>query len=200
MKSQKKCERRKGICFHTGPACAWHLVMASSSSASKTAFATVGTTQFETMVTTLLSDEVLRVLAAQGFKRLLIQLGRGPEITIPAAAPLEVEWYRFKPSLEEDMRTASLIISHAGAGSILEGMRLGALMLVVVNDELMHNHQQELAEELRSRQHLLATTPSGLARSLRELGDQPPALTPMPAADSTAFSRYRAAALGLGSE
>ena len=173
------------------------MASSSTSAAAKMAFATVGTTQFEAMVETLLSDEVLRLLAAQGFKRLVIQLGRGPEITIPAAAPLTVEWYRFKPSLEEDMRAASLIISHAGAGSILEGMRLGALMLVVVNDALMHNHQQELAEELHSRQHLLSTTPTGLARTLRELGERPPALTPMPSADATAFPRYMSAALGL---
>jgi ribosomal protein L27 len=46
------------------------------------------------------------------------------------------------------MRSAALIISHAGAGSILEGMRLRAIMVVVVNDALMHNHQQELAGEL----------------------------------------------------
>ena len=88
------------------------------------------------------------------------------------------------------MRSASLIISHAGAGSILEGMRLGALMVVVVNDKLMHNHQQELAEALDGAGHLLATTPAGLVGTLTELAERPPVLTPMPPADRSAFGRF----------
>ena len=98
------------------------------------------------------------------------------------------------------MSEASLVVSHAGAGSILEGMRLGALMIVVVNDALMHNHQQELAEELHNRQHLLATTPSGFAATLRALGDHPPKLEPMPAADKTAFARFLASELGFSTK
>ena len=43
------------------------------------------------------------------------------------------------------MRNASLIISHAGAGSIMEGLSLNKLMLVVINSSLMVNHQTELA-------------------------------------------------------
>lgn len=171
----------------------------SGSATSKTVFATVGTTQFETLVTTLLSDEVLQLLAGQGYKRLLLQLGRGPEPVVPVSPPLAIEWYRFKPSLDEDMRDAELIISHAGAGSILEGMRLHALMVVVVNDALMHNHQQELAHELHSRAHLVSTTPSGLANALQELGAAPPTLTPLKEPDPTIFPQYLLRALGLPS-
>ena len=163
----------------------------------KLCFATVGTTQFDALTATLLTTEVLASLAAQGYTRLVLQVGRGAEPQVPASPPLAVEWYRFKPSLDADMRDAALIISHAGAGSILEGMRLGALMVVVVNDALMHNHQQELAEELASRRHLLATTPSGLQATLRELGERPPTLEPMPAPDETAFPSFLAAELGL---
>ena len=95
------------------------------------------------------------------------------------------------------MSSASLIVSHAGAGSILEGMRLHATMVVVVNDALMHNHQQELAQELHERGHLLATTPAALAQTLAERGAAPPSLAPLPEADPTAFSRYLSAELGL---
>lgn len=105
--------------------------------------------------------------------------------------------YRFKPSLDDDMRSAALIISHAGAGSILEGMRLRATMVVVVNDALMHNHQQELAGELHERRHLLSTVPSQLAVTLRDLGQKPPAFEPWPPADETAFPRFLATELGL---
>lgn len=52
------------------------------------------------------------------------------------------------------MRNASLIISHAGAGSIMEGLSLEKLMLVVINSSLMDNHQTELAYALSKRQYL----------------------------------------------
>ena len=95
------------------------------------------------------------------------------------------------------MQSAALIISHAGAGSIMEGMRLGALMIVVVNDALMHNHQQELAGELHARHHLVSTVPSRLAATLRELGDRPPQLEPFPPADPKTFPTFLAKELGL---
>jgi hypothetical protein len=60
------------------------------------------------------------------------------------------------------MADASLIISHAGAGSVLEGMRLRARMVVVVNDALMDNHQQELAQELHSQGKSVGSRVCGL--------------------------------------
>ena len=53
------------------------------------------------------------------------------------------------------MKDASLIISHAGAGSIMEGLALNKVMLVVINSSLMDNHQSELAYALSRRHHLL---------------------------------------------
>ena len=60
---------------------------------SKTCFATVGTTQFDALISSLLSAEVLGLLASQGYTRLLLQIGRGAEPCLPASAPLEIEWY-----------------------------------------------------------------------------------------------------------
>lgn len=45
-------------------------------------------------------------------------------------ADISCESYRFKPTLQEDMARADLVISHAGAGSIMEA--LGALSLAGV--------------------------------------------------------------------
>lgn len=83
----------------------------------------------------------------------------------------QVEWeiYRFKSSLEKDMDEADLIISHAGAGSIMEGLehcrrrnyqinrKLNQnlkKLVVVINDQLMDNHQCELAYALEKRKYL----------------------------------------------
>lgn len=95
------------------------------------------------------------------------------------------------------MRDAALLISHAGAGSILEGMRLRALLLVVVNDALMHNHQTELADELQSRGHCYATTPAKLTTALEEIASAAAPLAPLPPADEQAFPRFLGARLGL---
>merc|ERR1712096_56405 len=58
---------------------------------------------------------------------------------------VEISWFRLKPSIAEDMRSADLVISHAGAGSVLEALEARKLLLVVINDSLMDNHQMELA-------------------------------------------------------
>jgi UDP-N-acetylglucosamine transferase subunit ALG13 len=99
---------------------------------------------------------------------------------------IKIHWeiYKFKPSLEEDMNNADLIISHAGAGSIMEGLehcrrrnsgqnenmqtdkdhriqveqqsssKEKKKLVVVINDQLMDNHQCELAYALKKRDYL----------------------------------------------
>ena len=91
--------------------------------------------------------------------------------------------YRFRPSLANDMKHANLILSHAGAGSIMEGLSCARdeerrrfeeqrhdkstnfyndndipsgrkKVVVVINNLLMNNHQLELANALGSRGHL----------------------------------------------
>jgi beta-1,4-N-acetylglucosaminyltransferase len=164
---------------------------------AKVVFATVGTTQFDGLVDALLSDEVLVLLAEHGYTELRLQVGHGTEPSIPASPPLKVKWYRFKDGLSADMAESALLISHAGAGSILEGLRLGKLLLVVVNDQLMHNHQQELAHALAEQRHLVATTPGLLRDELQRLLERPPALLPYPEADPTLFPRFLTGVLGL---
>lgn len=54
--------------------------------------------------------------------------------------------------------SSDLIISHAGSGSILSGLRMGKDMIVVPNSKLMDNHQVELAEVLQREGYLLKAT------------------------------------------
>ena len=51
------------------------------------AFATVGTTQFDALTSTLLSRELLETLRRQGYGELLVQYGRGAE-PAPPTQPL----------------------------------------------------------------------------------------------------------------
>ena len=82
---------------------------------------TVGTTEFDDLVRAVDDDKVLRRLGDMGFGRVLFQIGKGeytPRSPVSAAL-LTVEFYRFKPNLKADMAEAQLIITHAGAGSIM---------------------------------------------------------------------------------
>jgi beta-1,4-N-acetylglucosaminyltransferase len=63
----------------------------------------------------------MQLLAARGYTRLVMQVGRGkarPQLIDHAG--IQVEFYKFKPSLEPDIAAAALVLSHAGAGTCIE--------------------------------------------------------------------------------
>ena len=172
----------------------------------KTIFVTVGTTLFDPLIQTVSSTAFLSIAVENGYERLIIQYGKGPTPSIASSSntssddgtirgsftnseentsnssTLQWEAYRFKPTLAQDVEIADLMISHAGAGSIMEGLascrtRYEAIqdqkssstntnytgsttsliekkLVVVINDALMDNHQSELAEALEKRNYL----------------------------------------------
>jgi len=71
--------------------------------------------------------------------------------------------YDRKPSIQDDIDLASLVISHAGAGTILECLDQGKKLIVVVNETLLGNHQSDLAQKLHNMGCLRSTDCSGLA-------------------------------------
>eukprot|EP00580_Thalassiosira_gravida_P002437 CAMPEP_0201620226 /NCGR_PEP_ID=MMETSP0492-20130828/43574_1 /ASSEMBLY_ACC=CAM_ASM_000837 /TAXON_ID=420259 /ORGANISM="Thalassiosira gravida, Strain GMp14c1" /LENGTH=304 /DNA_ID=CAMNT_0048089357 /DNA_START=120 /DNA_END=1034 /DNA_ORIENTATION=- len=79
---------------------------------------------------------------------------------------VRVRWYRFLPSLSAEMERADVILTHAGAGTLLEALDMSSstktatkrkIINAVINNKLMNNHQSELAEELERREHILVT-------------------------------------------
>ncbi|RCV32973.1 hypothetical protein SETIT_7G045900v2 [Setaria italica] len=105
----------------------------------RTVFVTVGTTCFDALVKAVDSDEVKEALLQKGYTDLLIQMGRGT----------------YMPSKVRE--------------AYFETLRLGKPLIVVVNEDLMDNHQSELAEELADRKHLLCARPQTLQETVRAM-------------------------------
>ncbi|KAL8026965.1 hypothetical protein ABFX02_14G064400 [Erythranthe guttata] len=136
-----------------------------SSDSKKVVFVTVGTTSFDSLVKSVDTREVKEALFKKGYTHLLIQMGRGSYIPTKSAGEdgsLSVDHFTFSSSIAEFLKSASLVISHAGSGSIFETLKLRKPLIVVVNEDLMDNHQSELAEELAERNHLFCAHPNTL--------------------------------------
>uniref|UniRef100_A0AC34FGX0 N-acetylglucosaminyldiphosphodolichol N-acetylglucosaminyltransferase n=1 Tax=Panagrolaimus sp. ES5 TaxID=591445 RepID=A0AC34FGX0_9BILA len=133
-------------------------------------FVTVGSTQFDDLVQAILSLEVKKMLKKVGIEKLVIQCGAGKVICslvpeglkdedqgcfVDDECGLKIEFFRYKKSIHENMKSATLIIGHAGAGTCLETLKLHKPMITVVNDKLMDNHQTELADRLAELGHLI---------------------------------------------
>lgn len=63
----------------------------------------------------------------------------------------------YSSKIEDIIRNhASLVISHAGTGSILDALKLKKRLLVCVNDKLMDNHQQQIADKFEDLGYIVA--------------------------------------------
>ncbi|KAH8398509.1 hypothetical protein KR215_010350 [Drosophila sulfurigaster] len=137
----------------------------------KVVYVTVGTTKFDGLIRAMTSDAVLYALQKRKCQKLVLQHGN----SLPAEETdlklinekygIEVEQYKFRPNLE-DIRGADLIIGHAGAGTCMDILNNQKPGIIVVNDELMDNHQLELAGQLAAEEYLFYCQVSELARSL----------------------------------
>lgn len=125
---------------------------------------TVGTTKFESLIQELdeHAENILSELHVRGIQKLILQIGNTKHFPCKLQvqkSPVKVQVIKFADHFELLIRDAKLVISHAGAGSILESLRSNVCMLVVINDLLMDNHQVELATAL-ARDHYLWWTNS----------------------------------------
>ena len=86
----------------------------------RTALLTVGSTEFTALVQSALSEAVLQELQAQGCGRFIVQHGKsrltgnGTEIVKQWSGRMIIELYEFIGDIEERMKGADLVLSHAG--------------------------------------------------------------------------------------
>lgn len=72
---------------------------------------------------------------------------------------LEYQGFAFNPNLHQYIEDASLIITHGGAGTIVEALKLKKKIIAVPRlktyDEHVDNHQEELCVKLASDNYLM---------------------------------------------
>jgi beta-1,4-N-acetylglucosaminyltransferase len=132
--------------------------MPAGSAPERTIFVTVGTTLFAALMEVMTDARLLQQMVDHGYTHLILQYGKGPKPSLDHVPPkLHVECYDFKPSLHEDMLRADVLVGHAGAGTLTEALRLSSedpkrrTIVTVINNQLMDNHQTELAYALQRR-------------------------------------------------
>ncbi|CAG8571520.1 215_t:CDS:2, partial [Scutellospora calospora] len=108
---------------------------------------------------------------------------------------IQIIGYDYKSSLNQDMLESDLIISHAGSGSILESLRLNKPLIVVINENLMNNHQAELAIELESKGYLVYSSISNLLEILKSKAYEN--LISFPESDATIFANILNEEMGI---
>ncbi|CZS92296.1 hypothetical protein WAI453_000178 [Rhynchosporium graminicola] len=132
----------------------------------KECFITTGATaKFTELISSALSPECLKAFVDSGFTRLNFQCGDSisafEQLKPIDTMGLEINGFAFnRNGLIKEMRACQekkgvsrkgLVICHAGAGTILDAMRLAVPLVVVPNSSLLDNHQEELAAELEAQ-------------------------------------------------
>jgi beta-1,4-N-acetylglucosaminyltransferase len=178
---------------------------------TRVVFVTVGTTRFDGLVKAVLRPQVQQQLKRKGYEKVVVQFGKSdvdwpsekgdesscicyPQIiwtsfVISSDLALPLEKYAFKSSVLSDVASASLVISHGGAGSCLEALEAKRPLIVVVNDSLMNNHQTELAKKLADDGHCAyCANADHLDETIAQF--DPDNLKEFPQGDKEAFAQF----------
>lgn len=88
----------------------------------KRVFVTVGSTKFSELVNAMLSRETIDILHELGYTDLCMQYGADGKLFLEQSqrpSKLFITGFDYMPSIEDQMKRADLIISHAGALRLL---------------------------------------------------------------------------------
>jgi UDP-N-acetylglucosamine transferase subunit ALG13 len=134
---------------------------------------TVGSTKFDDLIQAVDSVQFAEAASKQGFSGIHVQKGRGDYVprVLPAMkrADFDIKIFEFTNTWDAEVVGASLVIGHAGAGTILDSLEKGKAIIVVPNTKLMNNHQVDIAQELANRGYVTIASPSALTATLSEL-------------------------------
>lgn len=180
----------------------------------KSAFVTIGTTKFPKLVDAITSKHTLETLIALNYSFVQIQTGKDfssvyidPEITFASKISREngsiilkfedkitLKYDQYFENFEEQIENCDLVIGHAGAGTCVDVLHKRKHLIVVINEDLMDNHQTELAEELEKNGYLLYCTCKTLSNVLKKDFSQ---LKPYPKPKECIFSNYLEKCMGF---
>lgn len=180
----------------------------------KKVFVTVGTTKFPKLVDTITTKEVIQTLISKGYNFIQIQTGKdfskvkidpnilptpnihaeGNSFIVNIQNNLTVKYDPYFENFEEQIGSSDLVISHAGAGSCLEVLRKKKPLIVVVNEDLMNNHQMELAVQLQNDGYVYYSTCSTLTDALNKDMSK---LRSYPKPNTHLFSQYLDKCMGF---
>lgn len=173
----------------------------------KRVFVTVGTTKFPKLIDAITTKDVLETLVALNYNFVQIQTGKDfssvyidPELTFKTEInkdngstilkfeeKITLKYDQYFENFEKQIENCDLVISHAGAGTCLEVLYKKKSLIVVINEDLMDNHQTELADELEKNGYLYYCTCNSLKDTLRKDLTQ---FNPYPKAKDFLFSNY----------
>ncbi|KAF8479346.1 glycosyltransferase family 1 protein [Russula ochroleuca] len=156
---------------------------------------TVGSTRFDALVDAAFSQPVLDALTQKGYSDVVVQCGNSQ---VGEFSPtdregnvrrhgVDIDVWRFKPSLDEEYDAADLVIGHAGSGTILDVLRRGKPLIIVPNPTLLDNHQEDMAHSMGKLGHARVSTVNELAQSVMDLDTS--TLVPFPPFDGGNFRR-----------
>ena len=112
---------------------------------------TVGTTKFENLIKAIDTEKFYEMIIKYKFTKIIIQKGTGeyiPKIYEKDKDKINIQVSTLLNDFENIIKNSEIIISHGGAGIILECLKNKRKVIVCVNDTLMDNHQIELASSL----------------------------------------------------
>lgn len=160
---------------------------------TKKVLITVGTTKFESLIKTVSQNSVLDKLKSLGFTKIQFQTGTG-EFEEKQRSDVVINYRPYFDNFAEEIASSDLIISHAGAGTCLDVLKQGKPLIVVINEDLMDNHQLELAEQLANDGYLYFCNCSTL---LDTLDNNVNKLKLYPKANHSTFSNYLDKCMGF---
>jgi beta-1,4-N-acetylglucosaminyltransferase len=137
---------------------------------------TGATYPFKQLIQMALSPPVLECLVSLGYTEVVVQYGVGGEkiyqegLANSQKYKLQISGFDLSPEIHDLIKRCDLIISHGGTGSILDALRASKRLIAVINQDLMDNHQAEIADQFSSRKYLLVSdaTPKSLVAALQQ--------------------------------